>query len=84
VVDPLRCILELGGTQLARTGAPDLRRDHEIDLLEDPDVLLHPVEGEPERLGQLADRRRSAAEALEDAAAGRVREGEELAIEGRG
>jgi hypothetical protein len=37
-------------------------------------VLLHPIEGETERLGELADRRRSASEALEDAPAGRVRE----------
>jgi hypothetical protein len=68
---------------LARAGAPDLRRDHETDLLEDPDVLLDAVEGEPERLGQLADRRRPPSEVLEDAPPGRVREGEERAVEGR-
>jgi hypothetical protein len=50
---------ELGGTELALAGAPDLRRDDEIDLLEDPDVLPDAVEGETERLCQLADRRRS-------------------------
>jgi hypothetical protein len=83
VVDPLRGILELGGTEPALAGAPDLPRDHEIHFLEDPDVLLHPVEREPERLGQLADRRRSVAEALEDAPAGRIREREERPIEGR-
>ncbi len=83
VVDPAPGVLELGEAELALAGAPDLRRDHEIDLLEDPDVLLHPVQGEPESLGQLANRRRSAPEALEDAPPGRVREGEKRAIEGR-
>jgi hypothetical protein len=81
VIDPLRCPFELGETELAHAGAPDLRRDHEVDFFEDPHVLLHPVEGETERRGQLADRRRPASEALEDAPTGRVREGEERPVE---
>jgi hypothetical protein len=46
-------------------------------------VLLHAVDGQPERLGQLADGRRPATKALEDAAPSRIRESEERAVESR-
>jgi hypothetical protein len=46
-------------------------------------VLLDAVERQAERLGQLADRGRTAAEPLEDAAARRIRQGEERSIECR-
>jgi hypothetical protein len=78
VVDPARCVLELGGTELAFAGAPDLRRDDEVDLLEDPDVLPDAVEGETERLCQLADRCRPTRQSLEDAAPCRIREGKNV------
>jgi hypothetical protein len=46
-----------------------------------PSVLLDAVEREAERLGELADRGRPAAEALQDAPARRIRQGEERPIE---
>ena len=36
---------DIGGAEAALARASDLGRDHEVDLLEDPDVLLDPVEG---------------------------------------
>jgi hypothetical protein len=44
-VDPARYILQLGWPELALAGSSDLGRDHEMDLFEDPDMLLDPVEG---------------------------------------
>src|SRR5215218_3782149 len=76
-VDPPCRLLEVRRAEPALSRPADLRGDHEIDLLEDADVLLDAVERQAERLGELADRGRSAAKALEDAAACRVREGEE-------
>ena len=63
--------------------AANLLGDDQIGALEDPDVLLDPVDGQAERLRQLADRRRAVAEALEDPAPGRIREGEECPVECR-
>jgi hypothetical protein len=60
---------------------PDLLGDDEVGALEDPDVLLDPVERQPVRLRELADRGRAGAEALEDPAPGRVGEGEERPVE---
>jgi hypothetical protein len=82
-VDPIGRILQVRGPEPALAGAPDLGGDHEVNLLEDPDVFLHAVEGETERLGQLADRRRRGRQPLEDAAPGRIREGEERPVERR-
>jgi hypothetical protein len=56
---------------------------HEVGALEDPDVLLDPVDRQPERLRELADRGRATAQALEDPAPCRVGEGEERAVECR-
>jgi hypothetical protein len=66
---------------VART--PDLLGDDEIGALEDADVLADPVDRQSVGLRQLADRGRAAAEALEDPAPGRVREGEEGPVECR-
>jgi hypothetical protein len=44
-------------------------------------VLLDPVERQAERPRELADRRRAAAEALEDPAARRIRQREERVVE---
>ena len=81
-LDPLRRLAEPRGSEPALARAPDLLGDDEVGALEDPDVLLDPVEGQPVRPGELADRGRAAAEALEDPAPGRVREGEERPVEG--
>jgi hypothetical protein len=63
--------------------AAHLLGGHEVGALEDPDVLLDPVDGQAERLRKLADRGRPPAETLEDPAPGRVREREERAVECR-
>jgi hypothetical protein len=63
--------------------AADLLADDEVGALEDPDVLLDPVDGQPERLRKLTDRGRAPAETLEDPAPRRVGEGEERAVECR-
>src|SRR5918997_1514086 len=81
VLDPPGRVLEARGAEAALARPADLGGDDEVDLLEDADVLLDAVERQPQGLGELADGGRSAAEALEDAAARRVREGEERAIE---
>jgi hypothetical protein len=49
--------------------------------LQDPDVLLDPVEGQARRPGELAQRRGAAAEALENAPPLGVREREERRVE---
>jgi hypothetical protein len=61
--------------------AADLLGHDKVGALEDPDVLPDPVDRQPVRLRELADRGRAAAEALEDPAPGRVREGEEGSVE---
>jgi hypothetical protein len=60
----------------------DLLGGHEVGALEDPDVLLDPVERQPERLGQLADRGRAPPQPLEDLTPRGIGEGEERAVEG--
>jgi FAD/FMN-containing dehydrogenase len=82
LVHPLHCLAELSGAEPALAGSPDLRAGDEIDLLEDPDVLLHAVQGETERLGQLAYRGRPPPEPLDDAAASAIGQREERAVEG--
>jgi hypothetical protein len=67
--------------QSALARPPHLLGLDEAGQLEDPDVLLDPVEGQARRRGELAQRRRAAAEALEDAPALRIREREEGRVE---
>jgi hypothetical protein len=81
-LDPLGGRRQVRATEPALTRPPDLLGGHQVGALEDPDVLLDPVERQPERLRELADRGRAAAEALEDLAPCRVREREERAVEG--
>jgi hypothetical protein len=52
-----------------------------MDLFEDPDVLLDPVEGQAERRRQLSDRGWAASEPREDAPPCRIRQREERPIE---
>jgi hypothetical protein len=52
----------------------------EAGELEDPDVLLDPVEGQARRLRELAQRRGAAAQAVEDAASLGIREREERRV----
>jgi hypothetical protein len=82
-IDPRGRLAEARRPEPAVTGAAELLGDDEVGTFEDPDVLLDPVDGQAERLRQLADRCRAAPEALEDATAGRVREGEERAVQCR-
>ena len=82
-LDPLGRLAEARRPEPALARAPDLLGDDEVGALEDADVLLDPVDRQPVRLRELADRGRAAAEALEDPAPGRVREGEERAVECR-
>src|SRR5881398_3509064 len=67
----------------APADAADLLRRHELRLLEQPDVLLHPGQRHAEGLGELADRRAAGTEPFEDGATGRVGEGCESAVDGR-
>jgi hypothetical protein len=81
LLDPLGRLGQRRRAEPALAGTSDLLGRDEVGALEDPDVLLDPVERQPERLGELADRGRTADETLEDAAPRRVREGEERAVE---
>ena len=81
--DPRRRLGEARRTEPAVARAADLLGDHEVDALEDPDVLLDPVDRQPERLRELADRGRAPAQTLEDLAPRRVGEREERAVECR-
>jgi hypothetical protein len=69
------------GAEAALASPADLLGDDEVGALEDPDVLLDPVERQAGRPRELADRRRAAAEALEDPAARRIRQREERVVE---
>jgi hypothetical protein len=73
----------VGGPEAALARPPHLRSHDERDVLEDPYVLLDPVQGQAEGLGQLADGRRPVRQALEDAPSGRIGESEERAIKRR-
>ena len=68
----------------APPGPADFFRRHQLRILEQPDVLLHPGQRHAERLGELADRRAAGAEPLEDGSAGRVGERCEGAVDGSG
>jgi hypothetical protein len=78
-LDPLRHLSQLGGAEPAFARPPDLLGDDEIGRLEDADVLLDPVDRQAERRGELAERRGTVAETLEDPAPGRIRQREERA-----
>jgi len=80
-VDPRGRLVEAGRSEPALARPPDLLGHDEVGALEDADVLPDPVERQPVRPRELADRGRAAGEALEDPAPGRVREGEEGPVE---
>ena len=82
-LQPRADALESVGDEHARAGTTDLLRRHELRLLEQPDVLLHPGQRHAERLGELADRCAAGTEPFEYRAAGRVGEGCEGAVDGR-
>src|SRR5213075_3515691 len=82
-LQPRADALESVGREHAPADTADLLRRHELRLLEQPDVLLHPGQRHAEGLGELADRRAAGAEPLEDGAAGRVGEGCEGEVDGR-
>src|SRR5881398_3109141 len=82
-LQPRADALESVGREHATADTADLLRRHELRLLEQLDVLLHPGQRHAETLGQLADRRPAATEAFEDGAAGRVGEGCESEVNGR-
>jgi hypothetical protein len=82
VFDPLTRIAERGERAESALARPAyLLRLDEAGELENPDVLLDPVEGQARRLGQLAQRRGAAAQALENAPPLGVGEREECRVE---
>src|SRR5215813_13680629 len=80
-LDPGRLFLQSARADLAGAHAPDLLRGDEPGLLQDADVLLHAREGHAEPLGKVRDRSLGAAELLQNAASGGVRERGERVIE---
>jgi hypothetical protein len=64
-------------------GPPDLLGDDQVGALEDPDVLLDAVDRQLVGPREIADRRGTAPQALEDAPAGGIAEREERAVECR-
>ena len=81
LLDPSRDVLKLRRAEAALASPADLLGEHEVCILEHPHVFLDAVEGEAERLGQLADRGGTGREQLEDSAAGRIREREERPVQ---
>src|SRR5262245_10212315 len=80
-LDPGRLFLQSARADLAGSHAPDLLGGDEPGLLQDADVLLHAREGHVELLGKFRNRRLGAAELLQNAASGGVRERGERSIE---
>jgi len=81
-LDPLARLTERRGrAQPALAHPAHLLRLDEASELQDPDVLLDPVEGQARRPRELAQRRGPAAQALENAPPPRVREREERRVE---
>jgi hypothetical protein len=81
-LDPLAHLTERRGrAQPALAHPAHLLGLDQAGELQDPDVLLDPVEGQARRPRELAQRRGAAAEALENAPPLRVREREERRIE---
>src|SRR5437899_11492048 len=83
-LQPRADALEGVGRKHAPADTADLLRRHELRLLEQPDVLLHPGQRDAEGLGELADRRAAGTEPFEDGAAGRVGESCKGVVDGRG
>jgi hypothetical protein len=82
-LDPLARLAERRGrAQPALARPAHLLGLDEAGELEDPDVLLDPVEGQARRLRELAQRRRAAAQALEDGPPLGLRQREERGVEG--
>src|SRR5207248_10426089 len=81
-LQPRADALERVGREHAPAYAADLLRRHELRLLEQPDVLLHPGERHAEGLGELADRRAPGAQPFEGGAAGRVGGGCKSGVDG--
>jgi hypothetical protein len=82
-LDPVGRLGETRWPETALASAAHLRGDDEIGALEDPDMFLDPVDRQAERPGELADRGGSSAQALEDPAPRRIRQGEERRVECR-
>jgi hypothetical protein len=81
-LDPLARLAERRGrAQPALAHPAHLLGLDEAGELQDPDVLLDPVEGQARRPRELAQRRGAAAEALENAPPLGVREREERRVE---
>jgi hypothetical protein len=81
-LDPLACLAERRGPAEPALACPaHLLGLDEARELEDPDVLLDPVEGQAPRLRELAQRRGTAAQALENAPPLGLREREERRVE---
>jgi hypothetical protein len=80
-VDPCGERLQLRRIQVHGPALRVARARHEPRLLEHLDVLRDRLLGDLERLGQVVDRRRAAAEPGDDAAAHRVGEGHEGPVE---
>jgi hypothetical protein len=81
-LDPLARFAERRGRAQAALAHPaHLLGLDQAGELQDPDVLLDPVEGQAGRPRELAQRRRPAAQALENAPPLGVREREERRVE---
>lgn len=81
-LDPLaRLAQRHGRAEPALAHPPHLLGLDEAGEFQDPDVLLDPVEGQARGGRELAQRRRAAAQAFEDAPSLGVREREERRVE---
>src|SRR5215203_4199744 len=74
VGDPLRGDVEPGGLDTTGSHAADFLRSDDTAALEHLEVLNHRRKGDAEGLGQVADRRRPAAEVLDEPPPCRVAE----------
>jgi hypothetical protein len=80
--DPLPGPAQRYRLDVAGAHPPDLPRSHQAACLQDLEVLHDRGKGHVERLGEFANRRRAAAKAFDDVAAGGIRQGVEQQIEG--
>src|SRR4051794_6823286 len=67
LLDPCGRLFQSSRANPAGPYTPDLLRDDEPRLLQDPDMLFHAREGHVEPLGQVCDRRLRTPELLQDA-----------------
>jgi hypothetical protein len=81
-IDPVRDAAHFRGSEAALSRASDLGCRHEVDLFENADVLLDPVDSQAEGSGQLAERGGAVAETVQDASAGWIRQCEKRAVQG--